>query len=67
MDERGVNIEELNPEKLLQLKREIIERWGRLPSEHQATMLLVLWDHSAWGRWSVWAWLALNPNGGEGS
>ena len=67
MDERGVKIGELKPEQLLQLKREIIERWGRLPPEHQATMLLVLLDHATWGRWSVWTWLALNPNGGEGS
>ena len=67
MDEKGMKIEEFNPEQLLQLKREIIERWERLPSEHQATMLLVLLDHAAWGRWSVWTWLALNPNGGEGS
>ena len=67
MDERRVKIGELKPEQLLQLKREIIERWGRLPPEHQATMLLVLLDHAAWGRWSVWTWLALNRDGGEGS
>ena len=67
MDERGVKIGDMSAEHLLQLKREIIEGWGRLPPEHQATMLLVLLDHAAWGRWSAWTWLALNPNGGEGS
>ena len=65
MDERGVKIEAPHPEQLLQLKREIIERWGRLPPEHQATMLLVLLDHAAWAGWSVWTWLALHPSGGE--
>jgi hypothetical protein len=67
VNERGVKIEAPPPEQLLRLKREIIERWGRLPPEHQATMLPVLLDHAAWGRWSVWTWLAMNPNGGEGS
>ena len=67
MNVEMVKMGESNPEQILELKREILEYWERLPPEHQATMLLVLLDHAAWGRWSVWTWLALNRNDGGGS
>lgn len=40
-----------NPEELLRLKEEILNRWERLPGEHQATMLLVLLERSEWADW----------------
>ena len=40
-----------NPEELLRLKEDILNRWERLPPEHQATMLLVLLVRSEWRDW----------------
>lgn len=34
--------QKLTPEELLQTKDRVLEQWRMLPSEHQATMLLVL-------------------------
>jgi hypothetical protein len=51
-------------EELLRLKEEILERWERLPPEHQATMLLVLVDRSEWGDWAVEAHKLLGANKG---
>lgn len=61
MNTETATIEEPDPGQILQVKQEIIALWGRLPAEHQATMLLVLLDHSAWAGWSVWTWLLMNP------
>ena len=47
------NLQVEDGEELLELKEEIVERWERLPPEHQATMLLVLVDRSEWGDWAV--------------
>ncbi len=38
-------------EELLRLKEDILNRWERLPPEHQATMLLVLLVRSEWRDW----------------
>ena len=43
------------PGELLGLKDEILNRWQRLPAEHQATMLLVLLDKSEWADWVLQA------------
>ena len=51
--------------QIVRLKQEIVARWKRLPPEHQATLLLVLMDDSAWAEWSAWNWLALQPDGGK--
>ena len=40
-----------DPEELLRLKEDILNRWERLPPEHQATMLLVLLERSEWSDW----------------
>ena len=40
-------------EDLVMLKDEILERWDKLPPEHQATMLLVLFGRSKWSEWAV--------------
>ena len=40
-------------EGLVRLKGEILERWEKLPPEHQATMLLVLFGRSKWSEWAV--------------
>lgn len=40
-----------DPEQLLRLKEDILNRWERLPPEHQAIMLLVLLQESEWSDW----------------
>ena len=51
-------------EELVKLKDEILERWDKLPPEHQATMLLVLIDRSEWGAWAVEAHEVLGASKG---
>jgi hypothetical protein len=50
--------------ELLKLKEEILERWGKLPPEHQATTLLVLVYESEWGDWAVEAHKLLGASKG---
>ena len=43
-----------NPEQILQLKDELLERWHQLPSEHQASLGLVLLNEVMQGEWGEW-------------
>ncbi len=43
-----------NPEQLLQLKDGILDRWGQLPAEHQATLMLVLFQQTLEGEYGPW-------------
>lgn len=43
-----------SPEHLLQLKDGIIDRWGQLPAEHQATLMLVLFQQTLEGEYGPW-------------
>jgi hypothetical protein len=67
VSEQRAVVTEQDPAGILELKGEIVERWERLPPEHQATMLLVLLDKSTWATWSVTAWICTHPEGGEAS
>ena len=42
------------PEELLKRKGEILEHWGQLPPEHQATMTLVLFQQVLEGEYGPW-------------
>jgi hypothetical protein len=65
MSEQRVILTEQDPAGILALKGEIVERWERLPPEHQATMLLVLLDKSTWASWSINAWISTQQEGGK--
>jgi hypothetical protein len=65
MSQQEVTVTDQDPARLLAVKGEIVERWERLPPEHQATLLLVLLDRSTWAPWSIAAWVATHPEGGE--
>lgn len=46
----------ITPHELLAIKDGILEQWGRLPPEHQASMFLVLMRrvlHSDYGAWAA--------------
>ena len=43
-----------NPEQLLKLKDGILEQWGQLPTEHQATLMLVLFQQTLEGEYGPW-------------
>lgn len=53
----------LNPEHLLKLKAELLERWQQLPVEHQATMGLVLLQELLDGEYGTWMREALALKG----
>ena len=63
MSQKEITVTEQDPARLLAVKGEIVERWERLPAEHQATMLLVLLDRSPWATWSIAAWGRHPPRG----
>jgi hypothetical protein len=42
------------PDELLKHKGEILEQWGQLPPEHQATMALVLFQQTLEGEYGPW-------------
>ena len=65
MSQKEVTVTEQDPARLLELKGEIVARWARLPAEHQATLLVVLLDRYTWAPWSIAAWVATHPEGGE--
>ena len=65
MSREKVIVTEQDPARLLELKGEIVARWEQLPPEHQATLLLVLLDKSAWATWSITAWVTTHPEGGD--
>lgn len=43
-----------NPEHLLQLKDSLLDQWGQLPPEHQASMILVLYTQVLAGEYGPW-------------
>lgn len=42
------------PEDVLRIKDDITQRWRQLPSEHQATMVLVLFQQTLEGDYGPW-------------
>jgi hypothetical protein len=52
-----------NPERLLQLKDGILERWQQLPPEHQASMVLVLFQQTLEGEYGPWLQSAVKVMG----
>jgi hypothetical protein len=48
-----------SPEKILELKDELKERWDQLPVEHQATMSLTLLRELMDGEYNSWMVVAL--------
>jgi len=65
MSQKEITAADQDPARLLELKGEIMVRWARLPAEHQATTLWILLDRSTWAPWSIAAWVATHPEGGE--
>ncbi len=58
-----------DPERLLQLKDDILERWQQLPAEHQATIALVLFQQTLEGEYGPWlrsAVKVIEPRDSEG-
>jgi hypothetical protein len=53
-----------DPEQILALKDRLLECWKQLPSEHQATMGLVLVNSLVVGEWGVWFTEALDTQYG---
>lgn len=54
-----------DPKELLRIKEEMLGLWARLPSEHQASVLLVLLSQSDGGDWAAQAHLFKKAQSGK--
>ena len=53
-DQPETDRSQANPENIIHLKDELLSLWEQLPSEHRATMALVLFDEIQQSEWGAW-------------